>query len=60
MVETKSKGHHHSHNKMSKRCYCGKLGKDVIDNKVLCRIHSPIRKGFETALKLKQKMESKK
>jgi len=40
---------------MSKRCHCGKLGKDIIDEEVLCRIHSPMRKGFETALGGKKK-----
>lgn len=48
-------GHNKSHKKMSKRCFCGKLGKDIIDGEVLCRIHSPMREGWEKAQKEKKK-----
>ena len=47
-----------THKSMSKRCQfpkCSKLGKDLVDCKVLCRIHSPMRKGFQKIEKEKKK-----
>lgn len=39
-----------------RRCFkCKKIAKDFIDGEYLCRIHSPIREGFEKAMKIKKK-----
>jgi len=39
-----------------RRCsLCKKLAKDKINNEYLCRVHSPQRLGFATALKKKEK-----
>jgi hypothetical protein len=51
---------HHSHSCMSRRCSvekCTKLGKDEIDGKIICRIHSPMRKGWEERNKLVKKVK---
>jgi len=45
--ETGTRGHRHSHNKSNLRCdECSKLSRDYIDGKNLCRVHSPMRLGY--------------
>lgn len=36
-------------------CECRKLAKDLIDGEYLCRIHSPMRKGFADRIKAEKK-----
>ena len=45
--------------KEKKRCVsCRKRAKDFFEGDALCRVHSPYREGFKTALELEKK-ESK-
>lgn len=44
--------------KDGRRCYvngCHKLAKDKIDGKYLCRVHSPVRNGYQKETKEKNK-----
>lgn len=51
--------HQKNHKKrLGRRCEemkCAKLAEDCIDGEYLCRIHSPMREGFEKRLKLEKK-----
>ena len=45
---TEGKGRHTRSVNLGRRCkYCKKLAKDFIDGEYLCRLHSPVRLGFQ-------------
>jgi len=59
-----TKGRHtKTSSKDGRRCSkpgCRKLAKDLINDEYLCRLHSPMRAGFEKAQKEKLKEKKKK